>query len=335
MDGRYPANWKAGDFLKIENKSYTFVPDRDAQWEAKEELLLLEALEMYEDDWNKISDYVGTRTREECIIKFLQFEIEDDMVEPDRYQRGAANLQAEALSYLGDGRIPLTQVDNPVMSVVAFMTGLAEPSVTAAAAGRSIAEIQRLMHGRIETGHTDGPKGKDTATQGGAVQASEPTEAKADDNMEVEVHGASKEKDVSKVLATIPLALGAARSSALASHEERTLTKLVHTATNLQIQKQDLKLEQFAELEHLLKLERKDLERRRQSLFLERLEFQRRMKSVEDAFEKALTLDSAEGLKSVREVVRSAVSGGNLSLGRSMSAEGISPLGDEAKTFNI
>lgn len=257
-------------------------------------------------------------------MQFLQLGIEDDYVEPDRKQRSSATLEPEALRYVGEGRLPLSQADNPVLSVMAYMTGLADPSVAAAAADRSVKAMTNAMRQRMETGYAGSQKGKEKAIEGGAVQESEPEQT-----MEIERH-------IGPEAAT--LALAASRAAGLASHEERNLTKLVHTATNLQIQKLDLKLEQFSELEHLLKLERKDLERRRQSLFLERLEFQRRMKSVEDSFEKALSLSPEEAIKSVREVVKGAVSGGNLSIGQSMSADDVSPLGaDDAgfKSFSI
>uniref|UniRef100_A0A914V598 Uncharacterized protein n=1 Tax=Plectus sambesii TaxID=2011161 RepID=A0A914V598_9BILA len=54
-------------------------PGRD--WTDQETLLLLEALEMYKDDWNKVSDHVGTRTQDECIMRFLQLPIQDPYCE--------------------------------------------------------------------------------------------------------------------------------------------------------------------------------------------------------------------------------------------------------------
>ncbi|CAF5150504.1 unnamed protein product, partial [Rotaria magnacalcarata] len=35
-------------------------------WPDQEILLLLEGLEMYKDDWNKVCEHVGTRTQDEC-----------------------------------------------------------------------------------------------------------------------------------------------------------------------------------------------------------------------------------------------------------------------------
>lgn len=51
------------------------------EWTEQETLLLLEALEMFKDDWNKVAEHVGTRTQEEAILKFLQLPIEDSFLD--------------------------------------------------------------------------------------------------------------------------------------------------------------------------------------------------------------------------------------------------------------
>ena len=53
------------------------------EWTDQETLLLLEAMEMYKDDWNKVSEHVGTRTQDECILHFLRLPIEDPYMEED------------------------------------------------------------------------------------------------------------------------------------------------------------------------------------------------------------------------------------------------------------
>ena len=53
------------------------------EWTDEETLLLLEAMEMYKDDWNKVSDHVSTRTQDECILHFLRLPIEDPYLEDE------------------------------------------------------------------------------------------------------------------------------------------------------------------------------------------------------------------------------------------------------------
>ncbi len=58
------------------------------EWTDQETLLLLEALEMYKDDWNKVCEHVGSRTQDECILHFLRLPIEDPYLEEDYQQLG-------------------------------------------------------------------------------------------------------------------------------------------------------------------------------------------------------------------------------------------------------
>jgi SWI/SNF related-matrix-associated actin-dependent regulator of chromatin subfamily C len=77
LQGRMPSSHHASDFVKLEDPQYTLIPDRDRPWSNSETLLLLEGLENFDDNWRQISRHVGTRTPEECVLKFLQLEIED------------------------------------------------------------------------------------------------------------------------------------------------------------------------------------------------------------------------------------------------------------------
>src|SRR5690606_14585013 len=109
LEGRFPQTYLSSDFVKMEDPGYSAV-EQPAAWTDQETLLLLEGLELYNDDWNKIADHVGTRTREQCLVKFLQLPIEDSYVEE----------RPEQLGPLQYNRIPFSQADNPVLSVVAF-----------------------------------------------------------------------------------------------------------------------------------------------------------------------------------------------------------------------
>lgn len=320
LEGRFPVNTGSNNYTKLENSKHSIIPDRDAPWTDTETLLLLEGLEMFDDDWASIADHVGTRSRDECILKFLQLEIEDEYLERGDGEGGdgtAAGLSAMSSVLTNNGRVPFTRADNPVMSVVSFLAGLADPTVTAAAAGRAVDEMKRSLRERIERAPSAGvaadkDKGKapadapaaegPAATSGGddADQPAPSTEVKSEDTMDIDATPAAT--TTTTTLATRPapsaapagnsaatttLALAAARASALSSHEERLITRLTHSAVNLQLQKLEVKLSQFGELERLLSLERRDLERRRQQLFLDRLAFRNRVRGVEDALRRA------------------------------------------------
>ncbi|XP_060776248.1 LOW QUALITY PROTEIN: SWI/SNF complex subunit SMARCC2 [Neoarius graeffei] len=104
------------------------------EWTEQETLLLLEGLEMYKDDWNKVSEHVGSRTQDECILHFLRLPIEDPYLED-----GAASLGPLAYQ-----PVPFSQAGNPVMSTVAFLASVVDPRVASAAAKSALEEFSRM-----------------------------------------------------------------------------------------------------------------------------------------------------------------------------------------------
>lgn len=83
-----PSSHSASDFVKLEDSEYTVASDKDTPWSDSELVLLLEGLENFDDNWEQIANHVGTRTKEECVMKFLQLEIEDKYVEDMPELRG-------------------------------------------------------------------------------------------------------------------------------------------------------------------------------------------------------------------------------------------------------
>uniref|UniRef100_A0A673WLB8 SWI/SNF related BAF chromatin remodeling complex subunit C1 n=1 Tax=Salmo trutta TaxID=8032 RepID=A0A673WLB8_SALTR len=104
------------------------------EWTEQETLLLLEALEMYKDDWNKVSEHVGSRTQDECILHFLRLPIEDPYLENSESSLGPLAYQP----------VPFSQSGNPVMSTVAFLASVVDPRVASAAARAALEEFSRV-----------------------------------------------------------------------------------------------------------------------------------------------------------------------------------------------
>ncbi|KAI1461466.1 SWIRM-domain-containing protein [Annulohypoxylon moriforme] len=263
LEGRIPSNQTNTQFIKMENKTYSTIHDREAPWTDAEILRLLEALERYDDDWAEIAEHVGTRTREECVLQFLQLDIEDKYLETE------APIHAPTgLAMLGKhgGHLPFSQADNPVMSVIGFLASLADPKTTAAAAKKSVEELQQGLRNKIEGGDATKVNGKGKEKEG--------------DSMEIDGNQESTNTTVSN-LASIPLAAMGARAGGLASHEEREMTRLLSAAVNVTLQKMELKLKFFDEMEGILQAERRELERGRQQLFLDRLAFKKRVRETQ------------------------------------------------------
>ena len=125
------AGLKNDQYIKKGNKSGM----RTREWSDQEILLLLEGLEIYKDDWNKVCEHVGTRTQDECILKFLQLPIEDP------YLDGTNNSALGPLSYQP---IPFSQSGNPIMSTVAFLASVVDPRIASAAAKAAISEFSKM-----------------------------------------------------------------------------------------------------------------------------------------------------------------------------------------------
>ena len=296
--GRVPVSHSPHDFTTIENPGYTVVPDRDAPWTDSEMLLLLEGLDQFDDDWDEIADHVKTRTREECVLRFLQLEIEDPYLESESNGAGIATLGA-----LNSGRIPFTQADNPVMSVVAFLAGMSEPSVAAAAAGKFTAEARKVLRNRLENGLGGSSQEKGKEKEGVKSEDSMDVDSTRSPPADANTPMATSSQQYQPIsAATMAMASTAARSSGLASNEEREMTRLVSAIVNLVLQKFELKLQQFSELEALLQAERRQLDRVRQQLFLDRLAFKKRVREVEEGLKAASLRGGEEGVKMARDM---------------------------------
>lgn len=51
------------------------------QWTDQETLLLLEGIELYQENWDQISEHVGSKTKEQCLLHFIRLPVEDSFIE--------------------------------------------------------------------------------------------------------------------------------------------------------------------------------------------------------------------------------------------------------------
>ncbi|GKT85175.1 SWI/SNF complex protein [Colletotrichum tofieldiae] len=316
LEGHLPGNQTSAQFTRMENPTYTTVLDRDAPWSDAEILRLLEGIERMDDDWNEIADHVGTRTREECVLQFLSLDIEGKYADSDL----AVNAPT-GLAMLGQqgGHLPFSQADNPVMSVVGFLAGLADPASTAAAANKSAEELKRKLRRRLE-----GESSSEQAVTNGKGKD------KDGDSMEIDIRQdvTTTTTTTTTTLATIPMATMGARAAGLVSHEEREMTRLVSAAANLTLQKLELKLKYFNEMEAILQAERRELERGRQQLFLDRLAFKRRVREVQDSLKTAVETGGDQGLKMAQDAM---TDGASLTFQAAPGPGAVQPLSSEGQ----
>lgn len=241
--GRFPVTSFSSDFIRYEPTAYQHGSEDATSWSDEETLLLLEAIELYDDDWNTVAEYVGTKTREQCIFYFLQLPID----EPYREQ------EEQELSVLERKRTPFSQADNPVMSILAFLASAVDPKVASAAADAAIACQEQLAGG-------------------GKKRSQDDTEV--DDQQETtteESNANKKPRTAIEKAASVALGSAAAKAKSLSSIEEREIRRLVHSVVDTQVKKLELKMNYFDQLEAVLENELESITQQRKDMFAYRL----------------------------------------------------------------
>ena len=282
----------SGDFVKLSNVNNggnSHGAGNGDAWTDQEVLHLLEAVEMYDDDWFAIEAHVGTRSAQQCIRKFLELPIEDPYL--------SCEGEMGALRY---ARVPFEQADNPVMSVVAFLAGVVGPGVAAEAAKTALHDLtsdseetkpvidslkEQSESEKKENAAKDSMEEDTDEKPSAPVDASNSTSVPAADEMSVD--GGSPTKPTpgvphSKAVRAAKLALGssAKAASALADAEETQIRSTLAAVIKLTLTKLELKMSQFEELEDLLEEERRTLEAARVSLVNERIGLKRALEGV-------------------------------------------------------
>ncbi|KAJ7686677.1 Smarcc1 protein [Mycena rosella] len=277
LDGRFPSAMFSGDFVKLTSAAAAAAPDT---WTDAEVLLLLEGLEMYDDDWSRVEEHVGTRTAQQCISKFLQLPIEDPY------------LATEAsMGPLRHGRIPFEQADNPVMSVVAFLAGVVAPGVAADAAKTALHHL---------TSEERSAAGAGGVKREGANGAASSSATPADESMAVDsppkksAHGVPHSQAVRA--ADLALKSSAKAAAALADAEDAQIRTSLASLIKLTLSKIELKMGQFEELEDILEEERKGLESARMALVNERMGLKKMLDGVRSEIARTGGLAAAQPL---------------------------------------
>lgn len=146
--GRFPAGASAADFVRIEAKDS--IPDPSG-WSEQETALLLEAVELFKDDWAAIAEHVGTKNQMQCVMHLLQLPIEDVFLEDIINLSGARKDKSEE-----NLPMPFADSGNPIMAQVAFLASMVGPKVAAAAS-------QAALEALAAEDDDEGPIGIDEA----------------------------------------------------------------------------------------------------------------------------------------------------------------------------
>lgn len=297
VSGRFPSTMFSGDFVRLDEESFKHGSTGSGpEWSDQETLLLLEGVEMYDDDWSAVANHVATRSKEQCIAKFLQLPIEDEYLTADpAAQLGPLRYQA------GVNGLPFEGAENPVMSVVTFLASAVGPAVAAAAAQSALGELaqglkrkrDKEVNGEEEKRQKSEEVKAETSTPaaGDAEEAEPAAEAETGEDTAIVVDGEETAEAPSKSslerAASVAIGAAAAKAAALSQHEEGRLSALVSRLVAAQARKVDLKLALFEKLEDVLEDEKRRLELDRQRLFRDRLNVQKQVQLVEELVAKA------------------------------------------------
>ncbi|XP_065855145.1 SWI/SNF complex subunit SWI3D isoform X2 [Euphorbia lathyris] len=105
---KFASNMSSSDFILMEPAEAPGLSG--GKWTDQETLLLLEALELYRENWNEIAEHVATKTKAQCILHFVQMPIEDgffdedgDLVAPSRETTDLPAVTDDSLVVPRDG----------------------------------------------------------------------------------------------------------------------------------------------------------------------------------------------------------------------------------------
>jgi len=258
-EGIFPVDLTSSNFIKLEN---TIIDQEiDDRWTDQEILLLLEGIELYDDEWMKIAEYVGTKSHRQCISKFLELPIEDPFLENNDLQDSLEKLNSEPsinetksssttanIGPMKYSRIPFNQADNPVLSVVTFLAAIADPKATKVAVKAAVEELENPNSLKKY------------------IQNYKESILKKD-NLLIKKDEEEKVQDDEK--------LAESKTKLKSTKEEIETQKMLNKLIELKLKKFELKFKNFELLEKKVENEKKEFERQYQNLYIDKLVFKR------------------------------------------------------------
>ena len=106
---KFGSNMSSSDFILMEPAEAAGVSG--GKWTDQETLLLLEALELYKENWNEIAEHVATKTKAQCILHFVQMPIEDAFFDCAIEMDGTSKETADADATIDDTSAPKDVLD--------------------------------------------------------------------------------------------------------------------------------------------------------------------------------------------------------------------------------
>jgi SWI/SNF related-matrix-associated actin-dependent regulator of chromatin subfamily C len=166
------------------------------QWTDQETLLLLEGIELYTENWDQISEHVGSKTKEQCLLHFIRLPVEDSFIENHFFSQTessdhSAPAKTNSASETNDNDMdtettttvkeeplispsngdqllankltPFSSASNPLMMMVAFLASSVNPAVASAAAHAALESLTKKEDAKEDDSSSDPEKAKEEA----------------------------------------------------------------------------------------------------------------------------------------------------------------------------
>ncbi|ORX61651.1 hypothetical protein DM01DRAFT_1280611 [Hesseltinella vesiculosa] len=269
VQGKFSMAYSSGDFIHVEGDPEEELrllqqsqDAMDEEWTNEEILRLLEGIEKYDDDWLLVSEHVGNRTKEQCITQFLQMPITDDVL-------------STTLSAKEQDELPFGCTNNPIMTLVTFLTAHVNPGVGASAA-KAAAKVL-MQDGAAKTQDTSLPDHSTSTAkdddEGEWVDMSMDVDPKTEpmdsqpsaEETPVEANDHEADDDYFSDQATSDALRGALKAAShqarlLSNYEDQEIQHWVRLAVKTVQDKLSLKLQQLEELDKSVHVEYMDIE---------------------------------------------------------------------------
>jgi SWI/SNF related-matrix-associated actin-dependent regulator of chromatin subfamily C len=221
---------------------------------------LLEGIELYKEDWEKIASHVG-KSQSACLTHFVRLPIEDPYIDDlidwtetaKRYQQQQRQSQQQQQQQLPP--LPFLDEPNPIMSTLGTLSNIMGPKVAAAAAQAALQVLaeQDLKAGAVlspevrlaavlSAAKQDGANGVQH-TQGMNGVGQEHADQQQQQNGDAEVNPQQPlDRQLIASAVAAGLAAAATRAKQLAMAEEREIQRLMVSLTHDAARRVDAKV---------------------------------------------------------------------------------------------
>eukprot|EP00914_Ancora_sagittata_P003016 GHVO01006278.1.p1 GENE.GHVO01006278.1~~GHVO01006278.1.p1 ORF type:complete len:683 (+),score=123.10 GHVO01006278.1:21-2069(+) len=150
-NGKYPSCVSHGQFVKVDlpaalTDSGSLLSN---SWTPEQASRLLDAVEMYAEDWTSIAEHVGGgKTAQECVEFFIQLPITDTLESANAKKKSITRVDDLVKSLFNppqQAEGPFASFANPLMAELAFIASAVHPVVAAAAAKAAAHKLRELQ----------------------------------------------------------------------------------------------------------------------------------------------------------------------------------------------